>query len=64
MKFEVGDKVKVKENSKACGRRYAGKKGTVVEIWGSYRYPYEVEFDDGSMECFCAIELEKEVSEL
>jgi len=59
MKFKEGDRVRVKENSRIEGGRYAGKEGTVVEIWESQRHPYDVKFDDGSIEYFCAIELEK-----
>ena len=59
MKFDMGDKVKVKENSKAESGMHAGRRGTVTKVIKGESYPYCVDFGDGET-LFCAIELERE----
>ena len=58
MKFKLGDRVKVKTNSRIGGGRYAGLEGKVVSVVMSV-YPYRVRFTDGGGKAFHANELEK-----
>ena len=64
MKFQVGDRVKIKNNCKAFPR-FAGKLGVVTDVWsgkshGRVQYPYEVELDGiGKIPMLYANELER-----
>jgi len=48
MKFKVGDKVRVREDSKYSDGKYAGATGyiTYISQWSGTTHPYEVEFDE------------------
>lgn len=59
MKFKVGDKVKVKGNSKFRGSLFAGKEGIVKEIERGATYPYWVRFNRDVRRFFPGDELEK-----
>ena len=59
MKFKVGDKVRVKNNSKLDGGKYAGKVGTVEAVCRKVSYPYDVELEGFGIILFCANELEE-----
>jgi hypothetical protein len=53
-KFNIDDEVKV---SSATNPARDGKRGTVQEIDGTYRWPYAVKFDDGADAWFAEEEL-------
>lgn len=60
MKFKVGDKVKVKDNSKFNAGKYAGKLGAVKEVERGVPFPYYILLDGTSSDMpFLANELEK-----
>jgi len=50
MKFKVGDRVRVRDDSKYSGGKYASAIGTVRHIVTYLphmsKYPYDVEFDE------------------
>lgn len=61
MKFNVGDKIMIKGNSKIDGGKYAGRKGIIRMVARGVNYPYYVDFGESLREMpFLAIELEKE----
>ncbi|GAF71057.1 unnamed protein product [marine sediment metagenome] len=61
MKFKVGDRVRVRPDSKQMPK-YAGKVGTVKTVTHGVttRYPYAIRFDCISAKVFHANELVKE----
>ena len=59
MKFKIGDRVKVRKDSKTMPE-YAGAIGTINTIFQGDTHPYNVLFDDGRLCQFHANELIKE----
>ena len=59
MKYKVGDKLRVKGNSKYEKGKYAGAERQVLEIWPHCNYPYKLNVGDGYNRIFHANELEK-----
>ena len=48
MKFKVGDRIRVRADSK---QRDANKAGVIVHITPRLKHPYEIEFDVGFWGC-------------
>jgi len=62
MKFEVGDRVRIKDNLKnRLVKNYAGKNAIVKDILRGSKWPYRLEMDGGDIRTFHANELERHV---
>lgn len=59
MKFKVGDKVRVRKDSKVSSA-YAGLEGRIVSIHHKNPYPYYVQLNGANKRLFHAHELVKE----
>lgn len=59
MKFRVGSRVRVKDNSRLDGAKWAGKRGKVTQVEKDEGWPYLVSFSDGYAVWFHANELER-----
>lgn len=58
MKFKLGDKVRVKTNSKYHRGKYAGLEGKVIAVFNS-SHPYDVQLSKDKRIVFHANELER-----
>ena len=58
LKYKIGDRLRVRKDSRYMNGKYAGRPCTVSSISKDNFYPYKVRFDDGTSVPFHANELE------